>query len=212
MIFLCSTSVTCKAQSIYDNNSMQTYLNAYGQMTQRAIQIMHQVQPYREKQYQLYQNGQYEESIRVCQEAIRQYVYYVFDNKGVRDMELLAGDAAKLLNNYSLAISFYTTAYNAGESQAGGHLYSLCVELINISEMSLYNNDLSSANQMLNLVSSTGFTSGKFFYCWGEYFEKQGNYKVAKDYYKKAKKNDYALAGQALDNIKLKIKGAKNQR
>ena len=63
------------AQSMYDTGMMSAYLNAYGQMTQRAIQISHAVQPYREQQYQLYQQGRYQESINVCQEVMNKYVY-----------------------------------------------------------------------------------------------------------------------------------------
>lgn len=58
LLFFICLSCTTNAQ-IFDVNSAQmvldarrSYIETYSQMTQRAIQIMHAVQPYREAMYQ----------------------------------------------------------------------------------------------------------------------------------------------------------------
>ena len=102
---------------VFDSNSANAvleanaeYIRAYGQMTQRAIQIRHAVQPYREMMIQTYRKGCYKEALDICYNANKQYVYYVFDNKGMSDMELLAGECAVKMQNYELAITWYNMA------------------------------------------------------------------------------------------------------
>ena len=87
LILFCFFPLPFYAQ-IFDSNSAQSVLNAqsayvqaYGQMTQRAIQIMHTVQPYREAMYQKARNGEYENALRILIDVEERYIYYVFDNR-----------------------------------------------------------------------------------------------------------------------------------
>ena len=197
------------AQSMYDTGMMSAYLNAYGQMTQRAIQISHAVQPYREQQYQLYQQGRYQESINVCQEVMNKYVYYVFDNRGIRDMEVLAGDAAARISNYGHAIYWYKTAIEAKDQDAPYRLSILFNDLVHKAEISYYNGEISKVKDFLSYAAQTGHENGDYYYYWGVYYENIGRYDLAKSYMKKAKRFKHPDSADAIKRIKEKQKAQK---
>lgn len=195
-----------KGQGIYDTSMMQKYVKAYGQMTQRAIEIMHAVQPYREKQYELYRNGRYQDVIDICLDVRKNYTYYAFDDKAISDMECLAGDAAIKLRQYEMALSLYQIAVSAEDSNANRKMFGLFNTLVNEAAENAKANNYYNMWQVLALASRTGYENGKYFYYLGEYYEHTSDISSAKKYYKKAKKKDFPLADSALRRLKSKKK------
>lgn len=193
-----------KGQGIYDTDMMSAYVNAYGQMTQRAIEIRHAVQPYREKQYELYRAGRYQDVIDICLDVRKNYTYYAFDDKAISDMECLAGDAAVELRKYELALSLYQIAVSAEDSNASGKMVRLFYTLVDEAEKYARANSFYNMGQVLSIASRTGYENGEYFYCWGEYYEHSSDLSSAKKYYKKAKRKGYSLADTALRRLKSK--------
>lgn len=197
-------ALTTKGQGIYDTDMMSAYVNAYGQMTRRAIEIRHAVQPYREKQYELFSDGKYQEVIDICLDVRENYTYYAFDDKAISDMECLAGDAAVELRKYELALSLYQIAVKAEDSYANGKMVKLFYTLVKEASESAKNGSYYNMGQFLSLASRTGYESGEYFYYWGEYYENTSNLLLAKKFYKKAKRKGYSLADASLRRIKSK--------
>lgn len=120
ILLICLSPACIKAQyvqlptrDLYDTGLMMTHLNAVREMSQRVAQIRQTVLPYMEQQYQYYREGKYREAIDVCYNVYRQYVYYVYDNRAISDMEVLAGDCAHKIGAYESAIAWYQTAQKA---------------------------------------------------------------------------------------------------
>lgn len=204
--------ITCIMNAqIFDVNSAQmvldsqrAYLNAYGQMTQRAIQIMHAVQPYREAMYQKYKEGAYRDALEICYKTYSQYVYYKFDNRGMSDMELLAGDCAAILKNYELAILWYNNAKEAEEGNANSRLLELFNIKVSDARNSFKKNDMSKLYEDVTIALKTGWESGECYYYYGVCYENGNNLKDAKRMYKLAKKKKYNPAVDALKSMKKK--------
>ncbi len=194
---------------VFDSNSANAvleanaeYIRAYGQMTQRAIQIRHAVQPYREMMIQKYRKGCYKEALDICYNANKQFVYYVFDNKGMSDMELLAGECAVKMQNYELAITWYNMAKEAGESNANSKLLDVFNVKLSDARSSFYRNDFSAIWNDVTLALKTGWESGECYYFYGKCYENWNNFKDAKKMYKLAKKKKYSPAKDALKELK----------
>lgn len=197
LLFLLPHISVCYGQGIIDDGILNSYVNAYGQMTQRAIEIMHAVQPYRERQYELYKKGYYDESIKVCVEVINKYVKYVFENKGISDMECLAGDAAVKIKEYEVALTFYQMALSSEDRQADYKLSTLFSTLMMEAHNNLNSGYFNLMQNNLSIASKTGYESGEYYYYWGKYYEHFSNYKVAQNYYRKAKRKGYASYAEA---------------
>jgi tetratricopeptide (TPR) repeat protein len=214
MLFVLSSSANAQ---IFDTNSAQmvldaqrSYVEAYGQMTQRAIQIMRAVQPLREAMYQQYSEGNYKDALEICQEAFNQYVYYVFDNKGIRDMETLAGDCAVKIGLPELAIFWYNLAKGAGDETANSKLLTVFNNKLEDARYSYRKNDISSLWEDVTIALKTGWENGECYYYYGVCYENGNNYKDAKSMYKLAKKKKYSPAETALKSLKNKQKRKKS--
>ncbi len=209
-VYLLHISVSANAQ-IFDSNSAQMVLNAqrdyveaYGQMTQRAIQIAHAVQPYREKMYQKYKEGAYREALDICYNVNKQFVYYKFDNKGMSDMEVLAGDCAVKIQNYEIAIIWYSMAKEAEDNTANSKLLDLFNVKMADARLAYRSNNFSSLWNDVTLALKTGWENGECYYYYGVCYENSNNYKDAKKMYKIAKKKSYSPATYALKELRRK--------
>ena len=209
-IFFCIVPIMLYGQ-IYNRmgasdvlESQRAYVSAYGQMTQRAIQISHAVQPYRELQYQKYQQGCYAEAIQICLDVRKKYTYYAFDDRAIRDMLSLAGDCAVNIGAYETAIEFYNLAKSAEESGIDAKLYSVFTKKMRDARESLRTHNYESLWNDVVLAFSTGWESGECYYYCGLCYENKGNYKDAKKMYKVAKKKKYYLAETALKELRKK--------
>ena len=207
---LCLPLLSLRAQ-IFDSNSANAvlqaqteYIHAYGQMTQRAIQIMHAVQPYREQMYQKSRNGEYKEAIQLLDNVQRQYVYYVFDNRGIRDMLSLGGDCAVKLGAYELAIIYYNQAKTAEETGMDSKLLNVFNMNMDNARISYRNGDFPSLWNDVSIALKTGWENGECYYYYGACFENRNNLKEAKKMYKLAKKKKYTPAIDALKELKKK--------
>ena len=210
LLFFICLSCTTNAQ-IFDVNSAQmvldarsSYIQAYGQMTQRAIQIMQAVQPYREAMYQKARNGEYEDAIRILDEVDKKYIYYVFDNRGIRDMLSLGGDCACNLGAYELAILLYQKAKEAEENGMDSKLYHVFDVVMNNARQSYRANDYSTLWNNVTTALKTGWENGECYYYYGVCYERGNNLRDAKKMYKIAKKKKYEPAVEALKNLKKK--------
>jgi tetratricopeptide (TPR) repeat protein len=205
IIFLClAFSLDLNAQT-YDTSLMETYLQAYGEMTQRAIQISHTVQPYREEMYRLFQKGEFKEAIQLCNNVQSKYVYYVFDNKAIRDMEVLAGDCAVKIHAYELAVSYYNTAKQAGVECAEQKLFQIFdIKVRDAREHFKSLNYIEMYND-IKVALSTRWENGECYYYSGAYYEYCGMFEEAKKMFKLAKKKKYKPASDALLALKRKI-------
>ena len=210
LILFCFFPLPFYAQ-IFDSNSAQSVLNArsayvqaYGQMTQRAIQIMHTVQPYREAMYQKARNGEYENALRILIDVEERYIYYVFDNRGIRDMLSLGGDCACNIGNYELAILLYQKAKTAEEEGMDSKLLNIFNLKLSDARESYNNRNFPSLWNNVALALKTGWENGECYFYYGACYENMNNLKDAKKMYKLAKKKKYTPAITALQNLKKK--------
>ena len=198
-------SLNLNAQ-IYDTSLRETYLQAYGEMTQRAIQISHKVQPYREEMYRLFQKGDFKEAIQLCNNVQSKYVYYVFDNKAIRDMEILAGDCAVKIHAYELAVSYYNTAKQAGEECAEQKLFQVFDIKVRDAREHFKSLNYTEMHNDIMIALSTKWENGESYYYSGVYYEYCGMFGDAKKMFKLAKKKKYMPASDALFALKRKMK------
>lgn len=184
--------------------AQRDYVNAYGQMAQRARQIMYSVQPLRQSMYEKYQDKQYREAINICYNTYKQYVYYKFDNKAISDMELLAGNCAVELQDYETAIQWYSIAQEAGEREASSKLSGIFYKKMRDARRSYDDSNYYQLSKDVSLALKTGWESGECYFYKGKCFEVVGNFKEAKKMYKLAKKKGYSYATTALKELKKK--------
>lgn len=195
---------------LYDTELMNAHLNAVREMSQRAARIRETVQPYRERQYQYYKEGKYREAVEICYDVHRQYVYYVYDNRAISDMEILAGDCALKIGAYESAIDWYQTAQRAEVSGMDYRLSQVFNTVMEDARYSFRKGDYSNLWSYTTIALKTGWESGECYYYQGICYECAGNisddekYKLAKKMYKLAKKKKYTPAISALKNLKKK--------
>lgn len=195
---------------LYDTDLMMAHLNAVREMNQRAIQIRYMVQPYREQQYQCYRDGKYREAIEICNKVYQQFVFYVHDNKGIYDMEIIAGDCAQKLEFYDYAISWYQTVKRAGIDGMDPKLSQVFNEVMEKAREAYRNNDFKALWSNVTIALETGWESGECYFYKGVCYENAGNINekdkitYAKKMYKLAKKKKYTPAITALQNLKKK--------
>lgn len=208
LLLLCFVPWSLYAQ-IFDYNSAQSvldaqsaYVQAYGQMTQRAVQIMHAVQPYREAMYQKAKNGEFENAIRILIEAEEKYIYYVFDNRAIRDMLSLGGDCACNIGNYELAIHLYQKAKTAEENGMDSKLSQVFNAIMGDARNAYKADDFNSLWNDVTTALKTGWESGECYFYYGVCYERSNNLREAKKMYKLAKKKKYTPAITALQNLK----------
>ena len=206
-----STAIGAKAQSarlpvmdIFDTDLMVTTLNAQRQMSERVIQIMHTVQPYRELQYKYYKEGKYREAIELCFEVNNQYIHYVFENKAISDMEVLAGDCAVKIGAYETAINLYQVAQKSGENGISSKLSQIFNLKMDDARTSYRNGNYSVLWNDVTIALKTGWENGECYFYYGVCYEKSNNLADAKKMYKLAKKKKYFPAITALQELKKK--------
>ncbi len=208
LILLCLVPTTLFSQIFNSQGTagvleaQRAYVQAYGQMTQRAIQISHTVQPYRQLQYEKYLEGKYEEAIDICLDVRKRYTYYAFDDRAIRDMLSLAGDCAMKISAHETAIDFYLLAKQAEEKGMDSKLQSVFNSKMNDARDSFRNDNYSKLWDDVSIALKTGWESGECYYYFGFCYERNGNYKDAKKMYKLAKKKNYPIAEIALKNLK----------
>lgn len=195
-----------KGQSIYDTGLMQAYVKAYGEMSMRAAEIRSMVQPYREQQRKLYENGSYEEAIDICLEVFDKYIYYRFDNNAIWDMEIMAGDAAIKIQNYEQAVELYQLASVAKSADVPSKMLSLFYILVGKAREYCQQGDIPQIETVLTVATKTGYVSGEYYYYWGRYYEYYNDFKNAKKMYKLARRKKYVPAKSALAALKNKQK------
>lgn len=216
LLFLIYISSATNAQ-IFDTNAAQMvidaqseYVRAYGQMTQRAIQISRMVQPQREQMYQKAIEGNYYDAIRILNDVDNKYIYYVFDNRGIRDMLSLGGDCAVNLEAYDLAIILFNRAKEAEEPGMENKLYNVFSKTMINARNSYRKGDYIALWKAVDLALKTGWENGECYYYKGICFENASNlnegekYKLARKMYKLAKKKKYSPAITALKELKKK--------
>lgn len=210
-LLICLTSIHVKAQyvqlpttNLYDTGLMMAHLNAVREMSQRAAQIRQTVQPYREQLYQYYREGKYREAIEVCYNVYQQYVYYVYDNRAISDMEVVAGDCAQKIGAYELAIYWYQAAQSAEVSGMDSRLSQVFNAVMEDAREAYRSNDYNSLWNDITIALKTGWESGECYFYYGVCYERNNNLKEAKKMYKLAKKKKYMRAITALQNLKKK--------
>lgn len=210
-LLICLTSIYVKAQyvqlptrDLYDTGLMMAHLNAVREMSQRAAQIRQTVQPYREQLYQYYREGKYREAIEVCHNVYQQYVYYVYDNRAISDMEVVAGDCAQKIGAYELAIYWYQAAQSAEVSGMDSRLSQVFNAVMEDAREAYRSNDYNSLWNDITIALKTGWESGECYFYYGVCYERNNNLKEAKKMYKLAKKKKYMRAITALQNLKKK--------
>lgn len=202
-------AISAKAQyvqfptvDLYDTGAMNAHLNAYREMAQRAIQISHTVQPLREQQYQYYREGKYREAVELCYDVHRQYIYYVFDNKAISDMEIIAGDCAMKLGAYESAIDWFKKAKEAGENGMDTRLNQVFNAIMIKAREDCSNGNNTALWNDVTVALKSGWESGECYYYYGICYEKSNNISEAKKMYRKAKKMNYSPAIIALKALK----------
>lgn len=187
---------------IYDTGLMNAHLNAVREMSQRAARIRETVQPYRERQYQCYREGKYREAVEICYDVHRQYVYYVYDNRAISDMEILAGDCARKIGAYESAIDWYQTVQRAEVGGMDSRLSEVFDVVMDDARNAYRVNDYNTLWNKVTIALKTGRESGECFYYYGVCYERNNDFINAKKMYKLSKKKKYTLAITALKQLK----------
>lgn len=187
---------------LYDIGSMDTYVNTVREMNQRVVQIMKKVKPDRELQYKYYREGKYREAVELCYDVYRQYVYYVYDNRAISDMEVLAGDCALKIGAYESAIDWYLTAQRAEVNGMDSRLGQVFYAVMADAKSAYESNDYNTLWKHITIASKTGWESGEIYYYYGACYEKFNDLRNAKKMYKLAKKKNYIPAITALQKLK----------
>lgn len=215
MILICLASTNVQAQigpydtytplpttDLYDTGLMMAHLNAVREMSQRAAQIRQTVQPYRERQYQYFREGKYREAVEICNSVYQKYVYYVYDNRAISDMEMLAGDCALKIGAYESSIAWYQTAQRAEVGGIDSKLSQVFNAVLEDARQSYRNRNYNNLWNDVTIALKTGWESGECYYYYGVCYENSSNLREAKKMYKLAKKKKYAPATIALQELK----------
>ena len=171
-------------------------------MSERAAQIKQTVQPYRERQYQLFKEGKYREAEELCYDVFKQYVYYVHDNKAIWDMELIAGDCALKIGEYESAVFWYKKIKKLEIEGIDSRLSQVFDAVMEEARSAFRYNNYNNLWIYVSIAQDTGWESGECYYYTGVCYEKQYDFKNAKKMYKLAKRKNYTPAISALDGLK----------
>lgn len=190
--------------------SQMMYLQAKREMDQRVISLSQQLQPYREEMRKHYNNEEYKLAIDVYFKAL-DYLHYRYDHLAVEDMALLAGKCAEKLGNNPLAIEIYKIGGQQDMTNFTPNLNRLSNSLLDEAEKLIISHYTNIAREKIIVAQSTGVNNGRCILLLGKSYEFDGNYSVAMDYYKQAKKDKYYGAKDAIKALKAKMKNNSNK-
>lgn len=205
------TACPMPTTSLYDSDVMNASIKAAKERYQRRNQISEAVQPFRERQIQYYREGRYRAAVDLCNNVYRQYVYFVYENKAISDMEILAGDCALKIRSYEEAIEWYRRAYGEDEKGMNYKLSNVFNVVIDDARNAYKSSNFPRLWDIVSIAQKTGKKSGECYYYYGVCYEKSNNYRDAKKMYKRAKNLKYAPAISALEELKKKIKSEKKK-